>query len=281
MGHEAGDVILRETVNLMHSLTRPTDRICRIGGDEFAVIFYEPEGPRDDNSNHPEELRGGRRAVPARGARAAFPEARDRCTGPADDLWRSGDVPLGRQLARGTAPQGRPACDGIQANWEEQHHVRQPEFRLAKPTAEPGAYAQACPNQRPISLTTCSRSISTARSPIPAGPVSRSRTSRRSTERGKPGLAVLLCTGRNYAESAFAAEASARCTRWSPRAARWSLSRERATRCTGLRCGRPSCRAWSMCSTAAGHAALVLKDRLASGFDYLVVRGEAGTTCTR
>ena len=52
-GHEAGDMILRETVNLMHSLTRPTDRICRIGGDEFAVIFYEPEGPRDQNSRHP------------------------------------------------------------------------------------------------------------------------------------------------------------------------------------------------------------------------------------
>lgn len=52
-GHEAGDMILRETVSLMHSLTRPTDRICRIGGDEFAVIFYEPEGPRDQHSRHP------------------------------------------------------------------------------------------------------------------------------------------------------------------------------------------------------------------------------------
>lgn len=56
MGHEAGDVILRETVNLLHSLTRPTDRICRIGGDEFAVIFYEPEGPRDQNSHHPQSF---------------------------------------------------------------------------------------------------------------------------------------------------------------------------------------------------------------------------------
>lgn len=56
MGHEAGDAILRETVRLLHSLTRPTDRICRIGGDEFAVIFYEPEGPRDQGSNHPENF---------------------------------------------------------------------------------------------------------------------------------------------------------------------------------------------------------------------------------
>lgn len=55
-GHETGDMILRETVNLMHSLTRPTDRICRIGGDEFAVIFYEPEGPRDQHSRHPTQF---------------------------------------------------------------------------------------------------------------------------------------------------------------------------------------------------------------------------------
>lgn len=55
-GHEAGDMILRETVNLMHSQTRPTDRICRIGGDEFAVIFYEPEGPRDQHSRHPTQF---------------------------------------------------------------------------------------------------------------------------------------------------------------------------------------------------------------------------------
>ena len=55
-GHETGDMILRETVSLMHSLTRPTDRICRIGGDEFAVIFYEPEGPRDSHSHHPTQF---------------------------------------------------------------------------------------------------------------------------------------------------------------------------------------------------------------------------------
>ncbi|MEM8758275.1 MAG: GGDEF domain-containing protein [Planctomycetota bacterium] len=55
-GHEAGDVILSETVALMRSMTRPSDRICRIGGDEFAVVFYEPEGPRDKHSDHPEDF---------------------------------------------------------------------------------------------------------------------------------------------------------------------------------------------------------------------------------
>jgi len=45
-GHAAGDEILRETVRLMLSVIRPTDRVCRIGGDEFAVIFDDPRGPR-------------------------------------------------------------------------------------------------------------------------------------------------------------------------------------------------------------------------------------------
>ncbi|MEL6795888.1 MAG: diguanylate cyclase [Planctomycetota bacterium] len=55
-GHHAGDMILSETVRLLRSMTRPTDRICRIGGDEFAVVFYEPDGPRDLHSDHPHQF---------------------------------------------------------------------------------------------------------------------------------------------------------------------------------------------------------------------------------
>ncbi|HWB18954.1 MAG TPA: GGDEF domain-containing protein [Phycisphaerales bacterium] len=52
-GHEAGDLILVETVKLLHSVIRQTDRVCRIGGDEFAVIFNDPQGPREVGSAHP------------------------------------------------------------------------------------------------------------------------------------------------------------------------------------------------------------------------------------
>lgn len=55
-GHAAGDEILSETIRLMTSVIRPTDKVCRIGGDEFAVIFYEPSGPRTVESRHPETI---------------------------------------------------------------------------------------------------------------------------------------------------------------------------------------------------------------------------------
>jgi diguanylate cyclase (GGDEF)-like protein len=55
-GHDAGDEVLRETVRLLKSVIRAGDRVCRIGGDEFVVIFGDPEGPREPDSNPPETV---------------------------------------------------------------------------------------------------------------------------------------------------------------------------------------------------------------------------------
>ncbi len=52
-GHAAGDVVLAETVRLLTSVIRRGDRVCRIGGDEFAVIFADLGGPRALGSQHP------------------------------------------------------------------------------------------------------------------------------------------------------------------------------------------------------------------------------------
>jgi len=55
-GHDAGDEILVETVRMLNSVIRPSDRVCRVGGDEFAVIFYDPRAPRDPGSTPPESI---------------------------------------------------------------------------------------------------------------------------------------------------------------------------------------------------------------------------------
>ena len=56
-GHAAGDEILRETARLMQSFVRAHDVVARIGGDEFAVIFWDAEAKRQPDSHHPESVR--------------------------------------------------------------------------------------------------------------------------------------------------------------------------------------------------------------------------------
>ncbi|NOG52782.1 MAG: diguanylate cyclase [Planctomycetes bacterium] len=55
-GHSAGDEILIETARLMSSVVRPCDKVCRLGGDEFGVIFYDPAGSRHGTTPHPDAI---------------------------------------------------------------------------------------------------------------------------------------------------------------------------------------------------------------------------------
>ncbi len=55
-GHAAGDDILRATANLMQSVVRDHDVVARIGGDEFAVIFWDAGSPREAGSTHPDDV---------------------------------------------------------------------------------------------------------------------------------------------------------------------------------------------------------------------------------
>ena len=58
-GHGVGDEILRQVAALMKRCTRDHDLVARIGGDEFAVVFWDKEGPRQ-----PKDPRSG--ALPGR-----------------------------------------------------------------------------------------------------------------------------------------------------------------------------------------------------------------------
>lgn len=53
-GHDAGDEIIRMTGELMSRHCRDHDIVARYGGDEFAVVFWDPDGPRSVGSHHPD-----------------------------------------------------------------------------------------------------------------------------------------------------------------------------------------------------------------------------------
>jgi len=55
-GHDAGDAVLVETVALLRAVIRRGDRVFRIGGDEFVVVFADPEGQRAVGAGHIESV---------------------------------------------------------------------------------------------------------------------------------------------------------------------------------------------------------------------------------
>lgn len=91
-GHEAGDRVLRETVRLLRSVIRPADKVCRIGGDEFVVIFHEPEGPRQPGSKPPSSVFQIARRFQEQVARQRFPTLGSQLPGSPQRLAVSGGL---------------------------------------------------------------------------------------------------------------------------------------------------------------------------------------------
>jgi diguanylate cyclase (GGDEF)-like protein len=73
-GHAAGDTILRNTVQLLSSVIREGDRVCRIGGDEFAVVFADLQAPRQPGTAHPDTVEAIARRFQERVCAMQFPE---------------------------------------------------------------------------------------------------------------------------------------------------------------------------------------------------------------
>ncbi len=55
-GHATGDRILQEISEMMSKITRNQDIVARIGGDEFAVLFWDEDPPREPGSTPPESV---------------------------------------------------------------------------------------------------------------------------------------------------------------------------------------------------------------------------------
>ncbi len=82
-GHEAGDELLKEISKRMLAITRETDTVARIGGDEFAVILFQVRSELElqiagkkiiDEINKPVSLSNGTATVGASVGGVIFPD---------------------------------------------------------------------------------------------------------------------------------------------------------------------------------------------------------------
>ena len=80
-GHAAGDEILREVSAMMRSSVRDHDVVARIGGDEFAVIFWDAGERREAGSKHPGDVRAAAARFQKAIVNHKFPKLGDEAAG--------------------------------------------------------------------------------------------------------------------------------------------------------------------------------------------------------
>lgn len=80
-GYAVGDEILRETAEMMRRIVREHDIVARIGGDEFAVLFWDRQQPRSPDSKPPDSALVLSRRFLAALKRHEFASLGDKATG--------------------------------------------------------------------------------------------------------------------------------------------------------------------------------------------------------
>ena len=107
MGHQAGDLLLRQVADAIVAASRDSDRVFRYGGDEFAVLLPRTDG--DQVGPIAERVRAAVKGVVGPGSSLARPRALARGVG------RHGVVPGRRRDAGGGPARGGPGAVRRQA----------------------------------------------------------------------------------------------------------------------------------------------------------------------
>jgi diguanylate cyclase (GGDEF)-like protein len=71
LGHETGDVLLHVVAGRLRRAVGPADEVARTGGDEFAVLVRDPEGPASLVALSRQILKAVEQPVPIRGSEVA------------------------------------------------------------------------------------------------------------------------------------------------------------------------------------------------------------------
>ena len=116
-GHAAGDELLRAVGERLRHSIGPEDTLARIGGDEFAILIQDDQGPPDDVADRlrvalrdPFAVHGS--SVRVRASMGLVEHGAEDPTPTPDDLMRQADISMyaGKRLGKDTAVVYRPSA---------------------------------------------------------------------------------------------------------------------------------------------------------------------------